>query len=76
MRDMYELINRPPPAVSYVVTLKPTLGGIDNIAALRAMLKFGKGRFGLQVISASEVPDNAPDAPATMTALLTGKTKK
>jgi hypothetical protein len=33
-------------STTFVVTLKPTIAGIDGIRALRAVLKFALRRFG------------------------------
>ena len=40
---------------TFVVTLRPTVAGIDGIRALRAVLKFGLRRFGLKCVDAREI---------------------
>jgi hypothetical protein len=62
---------------TFVVTLKPTIAGIDGIRALRAVLKFALRRFGLRCTSAREVCDAAsPDEPVRTPAVLTDGAKK
>jgi hypothetical protein len=61
----------------FVVTLKPTIRGVDSIRALRAVLKFGLRRFGLRCTDAREICDGAaPDEPVRTPAILTDGAKK
>jgi hypothetical protein len=51
---MTEHMTRERSATTFVLTLKPTIAGIDPIRALRAVLKFALRRFGLRAVSAYE----------------------
>ena len=44
---------------TFIVTLKPTIPQIDEIRALRAVLKFASRRFGLKCVEAREISDAA-----------------
>ena len=58
---------------AFIVTLKPTIAGINPIRALRAVLKFALRRFGLKCVDAREI---RPDDPANTPAILTDGAKK
>jgi hypothetical protein len=59
----------------FVVTLKPTIAGIDSIRALRAVLKFSLRRFGLKCVDAREIQSPDDDGPARPPALMDGAKK-
>jgi hypothetical protein len=59
----------------FVVTLKPTIRGLDSIRALRATLKFALRRFGLKCVDAREF-QASPDDPVRAPAILTDGAKK
>jgi hypothetical protein len=61
-------MTREPSPVSFVVTFKPTIAGIDPIRALRATLKFALRRFGLKCVDAQEIQADEPArAPIALT---------
>jgi hypothetical protein len=62
-------------STTFVVTLKPTIAGINPVRALAAVLKFALRRFGLRCTSAREICD-PPDEPVRTPAVLTDSTKK
>jgi hypothetical protein len=64
-------------ATTFVVTLKPTVAGIDGIRALRATLKFALRRFGLKCVDAREILDQAsPDDPIPLPQELPAVTRR
>jgi len=68
--------SEPAPDVTFIVSFRATIPGIDPIRALRAVLKFALRRFGLRAVEAREISDGAPlPDPVRAPALMDG-TKK
>ena len=67
---MRAVMTREQSTVTFVVTFRPTIAGVDRIGALCAVLKFALRRFGLECVAAREIQASDDDSvrpPAVLT---------